>query len=60
MDAGSRFDGGAPFREALEAESLLEVAQQVFRGFDADREADQAVGDADGEALLARDGAVAG
>ena len=48
------------FRPKLEVKSLLEVAQQVLSGFDADRKADQAVGDADGEALLARDSAVAG
>src|SRR3989441_13375513 len=44
----------------LERERLFEVLDQVLRGLNAHRQTDQPVGDANGQALLARHGAVAG
>src|SRR3989442_14179739 len=43
-----------------ERERLFEVLDQVLRGLKAHRQTDQPVGDANGQALLARHGAVAG
>src|SRR5712692_5125775 len=41
-------------------ERLFKVLDQVFRGLNAHRQTDQPVGDANGQALLARHGTVAG
>src|SRR2546426_11902143 len=43
-----------------ERKRLFKVLDQVLRGLNAHRQTDQPVGDADGQALLARHGAMAG